>query len=324
MKPKVILTGGAGFIGGAAAFVLDREGFEPIVVDDYSTSRPNKKFPFRVHEVDLKNRAAVDKLWEQLGTVFGVIHLAARALVPESVAKPGLYFENNVLAALNVAEASLKHGTRLFVHSSTCAVYGTPVQVPIPEGHPMAPLSPYGESKWMVERMLASYEKTLGLKPLNLRYFNPAGAIAGGKWGESHEPETHLIPNVVRFGVEGKDIPVYGNDYDTPDGTCIRDFIHVEDLAMAHVVALKYLEATAAPAKAINVGSGRGYSVGEVISAASKVIGKELQAEFHPKRPGDAPRLVADASLMKKELGFHPKGTLETMVRTQWEWHQRK
>ncbi len=322
MKPKVILTGGAGYIGGAIAFVLDREGFEPIVVDDYSTSRPHKSFPFKVHQVDLKNRAAVDQLWQQLPPVFGVIHLAARALVPESVTKPGLYYENNVMAAVNTVEACLKRGITRLVHSSTCALYGNPVQVPIPESHPQAPLSPYGESKWMVERILGSYEK-LGLKPLNLRYFNPAGAIAGGKWGESHEPETHLIPNVVRFGAQGKAVPVYGNDYATPDGTCIRDYIHVEDLAMAHVVALKYLEATATTVKAINVGTGRGYSVAEVVGAASRVLGRDLKIDWHPKRAGDSPRLVADASLMRKELGFEPKGDLETMVRTQSEWHSK-
>ena len=320
MKPKVILTGGAGYLGGATAFVLEREGYEPLVVDDYSTSRPNKNFPFPVYQVDLKKRTEVDKVWNQFSGAIGVIHFAARALVPESVANPGLYFENNVLAALNVAEASLARGIKTMVHSSTCAVYGTPAQVPIDESSAHAPLSPYGVSKSMVENMLASFQASKGLKPLNLRYFNPAGALSGKKWGESHEPETHVIPNVVRFGESNEIFSIFGNDYPTPDGTCIRDYIYVEDLAMAHIQALRYLEATAKPVRAINLGSGIGHSVTQIIAATEKVMGKKIVTQLYPRRPGDAPELVANASLMKKELGFTPLGTLETMVRTQWEW----
>ncbi len=320
MKRNVILTGGAGFIGGAVAHILSREGFEPLVVDNFCTSRPHKNFPFKVFQIDLTDRAAVNKTWETFSGAFGVIHLAARAIVPESITNPSLYFENNILAALNTIEASLAVGIRNFVHSSTCAIYGNPVQLPIAETHPFAPLSPYGESKWMVERILASYQTTKGLQPLNLRFFNPAGALSGGLWGESHDPETHIIPNVVRFGHSGKPIPLYGNDYDTPDGTCIRDFIHIEDLALAHIAALKYLEASPSPVKAINIGMGRGFSVGEVIAAAEKVMGKKLKTDLLPKRHGDASKLVADPTLMRTELGFSPKGDLETMVRSQWEW----
>ncbi len=320
MKPKVIITGGAGYLGGATAFILESQGYEPIVVDDYSSSRPHKNFPFPVLQVDLKKRSEVEKAWNQISGAVGVIHFAAKALVPESMAQPGLYFENNILAALNCVEVSLERGITHFVHSSTCAVYGVPKQIPIPEDHPHAPISPYGVSKSMVESMLASYASTKGLVALNLRYFNPGGALSGARWGENHEPETHLIPNLIRFAERNEPVVIFGNDYPTPDGTCIRDYIHVEDLAMAHVQALKYLNQSENPVRAMNLGRGDGYSVSQVIAATEKVMMKKLTTVVKPRRPGDAPKLVADATLMKNELGFSPRGDLEGMLRSQWEW----
>lgn len=320
----VIITGGAGYLGRCVAEVVHREGYTPVIVDNFSNSREPRDCAFAVHRLELCDLDATREVWRKY-RVHGVIHFAARALVSESVAHPELYFRNNLMATLSVAQASLETGVRFVVHSSSCAVYGVPTEVPIPESHPQAPITPYGESKRMAEWMLLNYVRHKNLRMMNLRYFNPAGSLDDGRLGEAHEPETHLVPNVVRNALDGKAISIFGDDYPTPDGTCIRDFIHVEDLATAHVAALRYLENPANPQlDAVNVGVGRGVSVKEIIAAAERVFERKLETKIFPRRPGDPPMLVAEASLVRRALGWAPKRSVEDMLRSHLAFEKRR
>jgi UDP-glucose 4-epimerase len=250
----------------------------------------------------------------------GIIHLAASCLVGESVAKPELYRENNLTRSLALLDLAGRHGVSRFVFSSSAAVYGEPERVPIDETHPLRPTNPYGETKLAFERALGSHAAAHGLSAVSLRYFNAAGATRDGRHGEDHDPETHLVPNILRAAVEGRPVPVFGTDYPTEDGTAVRDYIHIEDLAEAHRLAL---ERTAAPgrAEAFNLGTGRGFSVQEVIDTARRVTGRPIAVLPGPRRPGDPARLVAASGLAARTLGWAPRTPgLEGILETAWAY----
>jgi UDP-glucose 4-epimerase len=249
------------------------------------------------------------------------IHFAAYAYVGESVTEPKLYFDNNAVQALALLDALIAVGVRRFVFSSTCATYGEPVRVPIDESHPQAPVNPYGWSKFFVEKILSAYDRAYDLRFVALRYFNAAGATKNK--GEHHEPETHLIPNVLAAAAGRLPfVSVFGSDYPTPDGTCVRDYIHVTDLCSAHTLALKYLRGGGA-SEFINLGNGHGYSVMEVIETARRVTGRDIEVRMEPARAGDPARLVADASKAREVLGWRTQyPELEAIIRTTWDWHE--
>jgi UDP-glucose-4-epimerase GalE len=252
------------------------------------------------------------------------MHFAAYAYVGESVDQPGKYYRNNVSGSLTLLEAMRDHGIRYFIFSSTCATYGEPQQIPISEDHKQAPINPYGHSKLMIEQMLSDFDTAHDLKSVALRYFNAAGADPDGDTGEDHDPETHLIPLVLDAAIGKRpSITIFGDDYDTPDGTCIRDYIHVTDLADAHVKALKYLEQGGNTTK-FNLGNGTGFSVKDVIDTAQKVTGKDIPVVIGKRRPGDPPRLVGDAARIRKELNWSPEyPDLDTIIETAWKWHMK-
>ena len=319
----VLVTGGAGYIGSHTCKALAKAGYTPISYDNlvYGHEYAVKWGPFE--KGDILDRARLDEVIKQYQPS-AIMHFAAYAYVGESVEKPGKYYRNNVTGSLTLLEAMHDHGINNFIFSSTCATYGIPNQVPITEDHPQAPINPYGHTKVMIEQMLKDFDVAHELKSVSLRYFNAAGADPDGETGEDHDPETHLIP-LVLDAAAGKrpSITIFGDDYDTPDGTCIRDYIHVTDLADAHVKALKYLEQGGETTK-FNLGNGAGFSVKEVIDAAQDVTGKEIPIVIGKRRPGDPPRLVGDAERIRKVLDWSPEyADLETIIDTAWRWHQR-
>lgn len=316
----VIVTGGAGYIGSATSFLLKQNGYTPVILDNFSTSK-KKSLPFESHEVDVSNWESVEQTLSRYPHIHGIIHFAALALVGESVEKPLAYFSNNLLSSVVVGEISRKRNIPFVVHSSSCSVYGPPKSVPISETAPFMPLSPYAESKRVNEHIFEQFSRWSKTKFVNLRYFNPAGSLPEAGIGEAHEPETHLIPNVVKAFRAKKPFQLFGDKYDTPDGTCIRDFIHIRDLAEAHVRALKALEAT--PEKvptALNVGTGVGTSVKEVAEIAEKTLGGKVLLEICPPRPGDSPKLIADPTLLKKTLSWLPTLPVSQMIKDHNEW----
>jgi len=317
---RILVTGGAGYIGSHTAKVLAHAGFEPVVVDDFSTghSRAVKWGPM------VKGTLADSVLLQELiegYRIQAVIHFAAHAYVGESMGNPRQYFRNNVVNTLNLLDALVDTGVQHIVFSSTCATYGIPKEVPIPETHLQLPVSPYGESKLFVERALHWYSQAYGLKWAALRYFNAAGADPEGEIGEEHHPETHLIPRVIQAALRQRgSVEIYGTDYPTPDGTAIRDYIHVTDLAKAHVLALTYL-LEGGESTAFNLGSGSRHSVREVIAAVERVVGRRVRTREAPRRPGDPPVLVADPAKAVRVLNWHPRySSIETMVETARRW----
>lgn len=320
---RVLVTGGAGYIGSHVCKALAASGYVPVTFDNLVYGHESAVRWGPLVRGDILERAALDAVirdWQPTA----VMHFAAFAYVGESVANPGKYYRNNVAGSLNLLEALRDHGIDRFVFSSTCATYGMPDVVPIPENHAQRPINPYGASKLMIERMLRDFDVAHGLRSISLRYFNAAGADPDGETGEAHDPETHLIPLVLDAAVGRRsEIVVYGDDYDTPDGTCIRDYVHVADLADAHVLALSALE-NGAVTDAYNVGNGRGYSVREVIDTARTVTGGDIPARIGERRPGDPPRLVADAGRIREELGWQPRHPdLTDMIDTAWRWHRK-
>jgi UDP-glucose 4-epimerase len=304
--------------------MLARAGHEPVTLDNFSTGHRDAVVAGSLVEGDLADRGLLDRTLAS-GGYDAVMHFASFIEVGESVRDPGKYYRNNAFHALNLLDAMAAHGVRTFIFSSTAAIFGEPRYVPIDEAHPQAPISPYGTSKLMVERMLADYERAHGLRSMALRYFNAAGADPEGALGERHEPETHLIPLVLQ-AVAGRRaaVEVYGTDYDTPDGTCIRDYVHVEDLCRAHLAALERL-AAGAPSAAYNLGNGRGFSVREVIEAAGRVAGRPVPVRYAARRPGDAARLVADPRAARAALGWFPQHPdLDTIVAHAWNWERRR
>ncbi|HXF06029.1 MAG TPA: UDP-glucose 4-epimerase GalE [Blastocatellia bacterium] len=315
----ILVTGGAGYIGSVTVEHLLAEGESVVILDNLSRGHRAALAPdIPFYQGDVGDRALLRHILSR-HDIDSCIHFAALAYVGESVAEPARYFENNVEQGLALLGVLLEAGVRQFVFSSSCAVYGEPERIPIPEDHPQRPTNPYGWSKFMLERALEWYDRAYNLKFVSLRYFNAAGATA--RHGEIHEPETHLIPNVLR-AAEGR-IPfvsIYGTTYPTPDGTAIRDYIHVADLATAHLQALRYLR-SGGRSECLNLGTGRGYSVREVIDTARRITGCPISVENAPPRPGDPSRLVADATRARLILGWEPVfSDLETIIRSAWKW----
>jgi len=319
---SILVTGGAGYIGSHAAKALAVAGFRPVVLDDLSRGHAHavKWGPFI--SADIANSTLVRQIIEE-HDIKAVLHFAASAYVGESMSAPRTYFLNNVRNTLNFLEAVADSGVNQIVFSSTCATYGIPEGLPVREEHPQRPVNPYGESKLFVERVLHWYAQAYGLRWVILRYFNAAGADPEGDIGEQHDPETHLIPRVIQaaLGVL-PEIEVFGNDYDTPDGTAIRDYIHVSDLADAHVLALQHL-LRGGPNCALNLGTGRGHSVREVIDTVEKLSGRKIRVRIRPRREGDPPMLVAQSSRAMELLNWLPRqSNLEMIVRTALRWQE--
>jgi UDP-glucose 4-epimerase len=316
----ILVTGGAGYIGSVMVEQLVESGERVVVLDDLSRGhRGAVSGSAAFYEGRIGNRELVERVCRE-HEVEACVHFAALACVGESVAEPRLYFENNVGQGQGLLDGLLAAGVRRFVFSSTCATYGEPVRVPIGETHPQWPVNPYGWSKLFMERVLESYDTAYGLRFVALRYFNAAGATP--RLGEHHEPETHLIPNVLAAAAGRRDfVSVFGSDYPTPDGTCVRDYVHVSDLCTAHVLALEYLGRGGA-SEFINLGNGHGYSVLEVVEAARRVTGRPIEVRVEAARAGDPARLVADARKAREALGWEPRHPeLEAIVRSAWEWH---
>lgn len=322
MDKVILVTGGAGYIGSHAVKELRRQGYRPLVYDNLSTGHPWAVRKDDLIEGDLDDTPHVQQILHQEKPL-AVMHFAASTVVVESMGKPELYFRNNVINTLNLLEAMLTSGVKCFIFSSTAAVYGNPHQVPIPEEHLLSPVNPYGEGKVFVERALRWYEEAHDLRYISLRYFNAAGADPEGGLGEAHDPETHLIPRILETALGKRPhIEIYGTDYDTPDGTCIRDYIHVTDLAQAHILALEAL-LDGAPSRVYNLGNQKGFSVKEVVDVAQRVTGRPIAAKESPRRLGDPPALVASSERIKKELGWRPQyNDLTTIIETAWGWIQ--
>jgi UDP-glucose-4-epimerase GalE len=316
----VLVVGGAGYIGSHAARALRRSGYEVILYDNLSTGYQRLAQGFELVVGDIADGA---KLRPALARADAVMHFAAHAYVGESVHNPRKYFRNNVEAALSLLNATLDAGIRRFVFSSTCAVYGVPGKVPITEDTPREPVNPYGASKLFFEHALEAYSRAYSLRSARLRYFNAAGADESGEIGELHDPETHLIPLALAAAAPGNvQLQVFGSDYATPDGTCIRDYIHVNDLAEAHVRSLQHLE-KGGDSLALNLGTGRGHSVLEVIQAAEAATGRTVRRTMGPRRPGDPPVLVADVAQSQQILGWKTTRTLAEIVSSAWVWMQK-
>jgi UDP-glucose-4-epimerase GalE len=319
----ILVTGGAGYIGSHTVKALKAAGLEPVILDNFSTGHRSFVKTTAAVEGDICNPADLEKVFSSY-RIEGVLHFAGKALVGESAEEPELYRQTNVVGGMNLLTAMKNHGVRHIIFSSTCATYGTPVQVPIPEDHPQKPINVYGETKLEFERALKSFHTDLGMTYLSLRYFNAAGADADGEFGEDHHPETHLIPLALQAAAgDRKDVQIFGTDYPTPDGTCLRDYIHVSDLSRAHVVGLQALMEDRISSQAINLGTGHGYSVREVIETVRRVTGREFTVRETARRPGDPPKLIASANLAKAVLGWTAQESdIETIVSTAWNWYR--
>ena len=320
---RILVTGGAGYIGSTTALLLADAGYEVLVADNLVRGHRKVVKPAWLREVDILE---TDRLTDLLTAepCDAVVHFAAFIAVGESMKIPADYFRNNLAGSLSLLTAMQRTGVKRLVFSSTAAVYGDPTTSPIPESAPFAPVSPYGESKVMVEQMLRWFDEIHGIRSIALRYFNASGCDLEGRTGEDHEPETHLIPLLFRAIRTGIPVTLFGDDYPTPDGTCIRDYIHVTDLARAHILALEALAQGAASAQ-YNAGTGHGYSVKEVVAAVEQVTGQKVPTIMGPRRAGDSPSLVADSSKLQAQLGWKPQHSdLTTIVRTAWQWANRR
>lgn len=320
---KILVTGGAGYIGSFMTKRLLDGGYNVVVLDSLE----------RGHKEAIDTRAKFVQLsllqWEPIEKLFkeemfdAIVHFAGYISMEESVRDPGIYFYNNTAGALDIIEHAVKNNIKSFIFSSTAGVYGNPTKIPIPEDHSTYPTNPYGESKLMVEKILSWYRKSYGLRFVSLRYFNAAGAAFDGSMGENHNPETHIIPNALSAALSNSELLLYGQDYNTPDGTCIRDYIHVVDLIDAHMLALKKLE-TEDGGFFYNAGIGKGYSNKEVLKMIENLTGTTIKLRVVERRLGDAEVLVADSSKIKRALQFSPRySDLETIVKSAWEWYKK-
>ena len=316
---RVLVTGGAGYIGSHAVRALAKRGHAVAIYDDLSTGHRELAHGFELIEGAVGDR---ERLAAALDGVDAVMHFAAKSLVPESMQNPRKYFENNVRDGLVLLNTSVESGVKNFIFSSTAAVYGNPERTPISEDMPKQPVNPYGFSKLSFEYALQSYDAGYGLRFMSLRYFNAAGADASGDIGELHEPETHLIPNALKAAVGAGELQIFGTDYPTPDGTCVRDYIHVTDLADAHVLALEYLN-DGGTSGILNLGTGKGSTVREVVSTVEEVVGRELPKRVCGRRAGDPPVLLADPSRAEKLLGWKAKLNVRDMVASSWNFFQK-
>jgi UDP-glucose 4-epimerase len=321
-EPVVLVTGGAGYIGSHTCLRLSEAGFKPVVYDNLSNGWATFAQWGPLERGDIRDGARLDEVFARHKPV-AVIHFAALIEVGESVKFPGRFYENNVGGAISLIEAARRAGVETLVFSSTCATYGDPVRVPMDETHPQAPLNPYGRSKLMVEQALADYARYTGFRSTSLRYFNAAGADPEGRIGERHEPETHAIPLVIQAATgKRKGFSLFGTDYDTRDGTCVRDYIHVLDLADAHVLALKRMLA-GGETDVFNLGTGTGTTVRELVAAIRRSSNQPFEVAEAGRREGDAPILVADNRKAREVLGWRPRFELEDIVKSAWEWHTR-
>ncbi|MES2900795.1 MAG: UDP-glucose 4-epimerase GalE [Pseudomonadota bacterium] len=323
MKGTILVVGGAGYIGAQMVKRLVAASYRPIVLDNLSGGRRESVKCGQLVVADVGDAGVLEALMQAF-EFDAVMHFASFIQVGESVADPARYYDNNVGNTVRLLSAMVRHKIRRFIFSSTAAIFGEPHYVPIDEKHPKEPINPYGRSKWMVEQILSDFDRAYGVRSSCLRYFNAAGADPDGETGECHEPETHLIPLVLQVasGRRGA-INIYGENYETADGTCVRDYIHVADLADAHLLALEAL-LDGGPSTRYNLGNGAGYSILDVIGAAERVTGSTIKRESGPRRPGDPPVLVADASLAKAQLRWRPQfASLDTIIEHAWQWERQ-
>lgn len=324
----ILITGGAGYIGSHTVINFLNAGYDVLIFDNLETGHIEtietlKKIGNVTFEKgDLRNIDETDKLFSKY-KIEAVIHFAAFSLVGESVVNPAKYYRNNVFGTLNLLETMVKYNVKKIVFSSTCATYGEPEYVPIDENHPQNPINPYGNSKLTVEKMLEDFDRAYGLKSIKLRYFNVAGSDSQNRTGEWHEPETHLIPNILKSVFnKGQKFKIFGDDYDTPDGTCIRDYVNVEDLAQAHRLAFEYLNKTN-KSDVFNLGTENGDSVKQVFDECEKVLNKSIDVEIVERRPGDPAVLYSNSSKAKSLLGWFPKKSLRDSIYTAFEWTKK-
>jgi UDP-glucose 4-epimerase len=326
-KPSILVTGGAGYIGSHTVLALKQAGYDVVILDNLVYGHRDlveKVLQVELIVGDTSDRSLLDDLFKTHNFA-AVMHFSAYAYVGESVTDPAKYYRNNVLGTLVLLEAMLAASIKNFVFSSTCATYGVPDVVPIPENHPQNPINPYGATKLMVERILSDFDVAYGLKSVRFRYFNAAGAHPEGLLGEDHNPETHLIPLVLMTALGKREsISIFGTDYPTPDGTCIRDYIHVSDLADAHILGLEYL-LKGGDSEFFNLGNGQGFSVREVIAAAAQVTGANIPVTECDRRPGDPPSLIGSGEKARKILGWHPQyPDIQDIVTHAWQWHLKR
>jgi UDP-glucose-4-epimerase GalE len=319
---RILITGGAGYIGSHTAKLLSRNGFEPIILDNLSTGNRWAVADYTFFQTDLADEDCTFRILSEC-KISAIIHFAASACIGESVQDPGKYFENNVSNGLKLLNAARRAGIHAIVFSSTCATYGVPRQLPIAEDHVQIPINPYGDSKLFVEKMLRWYDEAYGIRSVSLRYFNAAGADPEGDLGECHCPETHILPSIIEAATGQRPfIEVFGTDFETADGTAIRDYIHVTDLAHAHLLALRYL-LSEGNSCAINLGTGHGVSVLQLIRAVENISKWRVPLRFRPRRPGDPMSLVASNAKAGSVLNWRPKHSdLDHIIKTAWQWHQ--
>lgn len=320
---NILVIGGAGYIGSHTVKMLAKQGYNPVVYDNLSKGHRQAVEHVPFEEGDLGDKAKLAEVFAK-HRIEAVMHFAAFIEVGESVAEPSKYYHNNVSNVLNLLDAMKECGIKYFVFSSTAATFGEPIQPKINENHPQLPINPYGNTKLMVEKMLEDFDRAYGLKSVALRYFNASGADESGDIGESHSPETHLIPLVLQAAAGKRPcIKIFGNDYPTPDGTCIRDYVHVNDLARAHILALEKMEKENKSLR-YNLGSGSGFSVAELIQTAKEITGIDFKVEQQARRQGDPAVLVADPQKAQQELGWTPQYTLRQIIATAWNWEKNR
>lgn len=319
--PKILVTGGAGYIGSFMVRELQQKGFEPVILDNLSQGHKEAVKDYRLEEIDLVSQK------EKLDALFtsekfdGVVHMASFIQMGESYKNPAKYYENNVYGFMNLLDGMRKGNVGKIIISSSAGVYGNPVKLPIEEEDPKNPLNPYGETKYILERMLEDYDAAYGIKFMSIRYFNAAGAALDGSIGEDHPEESHLIPNIIKKALKREEIEIFGNDYNTSDGTNVRDYVHVLDLTETHSIAMqKLLEGEVS--NVYNAGMGRGYSNKEVLEAVRNITGSDLKIKYSPRRPGDADVLFASIEKIKKDFNWTPKYGLKEIVETAFTWHR--
>lgn len=318
---RILVTGAAGYIGSVCTEVLIARGHEVIALDDLSEGhRQALPAQARFYQVNLHDHGALDSVFSE-NQIDAVMHFAALCLVEQSVKEPGTYYRANVAAGINLLDAMIRHGVKRFIFSSTAATYGEPEETPISEGHPTKPINPYGSSKLLFERVLREFKENSGLDYVVMRYFNAAGASENR--GEDHHPETHILPILFEVALGPREaFHIYGTDYPTPDGTCIRDYVHVVDIAESHILALERISEVAGCV--FNVGNSRGFSVREVIAAVEGIIGRKIPVRQAQRRPGDPAELVASSDRIRRDLGWSPRHSdLDSIIKTAWAWKQR-
>lgn len=322
-EDEILVVGGAGYIGSHMCKYLRRRGYRPITLDNLVCGHRAAVQWGPLIEGDIGDRAVLDRIFTGYD-IKGVLHFAAYTSVPESVADPLKYYRNNVASTVCLLQAMVAHGVRPLIFSSSCATYGDAGGKALTETHPQQPATPYGRTKWMVEQMLDDFGAAYGIRAVSLRYFNAAGADPDGRIGEDHRPETHLIPIILQTALGQREfLSVYGNDYPTRDGTCVRDYIHVEDLAQAHLLALEKLLAGGGGGK-YNLGNGDGFTVQEVLDRARTITGEKIPARIEARRPGDVPVLIGASEKAMQELGWRPVfSDLDAIIQTAWDWHRR-